>query len=588
MDSHPKRRAQVKSAVMKSEVQKDDWPSTSNGASVGEVTPCGGHKKPVGRPKSSSQVTPKVDKCGGNGNQMPISLTHIKGDIRGRPVKFKKERASAVSKESKGASDHPTNVTSQVPVIKEEIITPVPGLFKETEEPNGHQGNQHAAPTIDFSKPIHIVNADGMSFTAFDGKAITLSKVPYPPPVHVYVKPATDKVNTRGINLTRPPSEAEHLEVPHSIDRNGNIKRPMNAFMVWARIHRPSLSKANPTANNADISVQLGIEWSKLTEEERRPYYDEAHKLKNKHRQDFPGWIYQPRPGKKKCYPSGPMSYGPQPSRCSAERSVIRDETHPMNAMTGASPTTSTFIPDTQSTSPFSLLKTYSFPSPHSAAPSSGSEHAVGRQEASHSCRIPEESLKPRTIIRQQTYYSCASDVPSISTAPRSRVLQMPLPALAQPHLYPPSPVMHPVNFFQTPRFSFAPPYFMPAPQFYPPGSYPFGPYPVLQPQEFSTMASPITTPGYPYDDNYNQHESTFSMFNRDHPFQQRGHSWPSRQGQWQATVTSELLGSVPPLDGRTLENVFTNSVPENPASVQEVQVTSEPDREEVRLMTIL
>lgn len=81
----------------------------------------------------------------------------------------------------------------------------------------------------------------------------------------------------------------DNLEVPQSIDRNGYIKRPMNAFMVWARIHRPALSKANPTANNADISVQLGIEWSTLTEEEKRPYYVEARKLKDKHRQEFPG-----------------------------------------------------------------------------------------------------------------------------------------------------------------------------------------------------------------------------------------------------------------------------------------------------------
>lgn len=72
-------------------------------------------------------------------------------------------------------------------------------------------------------------------------------------------------------------------------DRSGYIKRPMNAFMVWARIHRQALSKANPMANNADISVQLGFEWSRLTEEQKMPYYEEAHKLKVKHRQEFPG-----------------------------------------------------------------------------------------------------------------------------------------------------------------------------------------------------------------------------------------------------------------------------------------------------------
>lgn len=63
----------------------------------------------------------------------------------------------------------------------------------------------------------------------------------------------------------------------------------MNAFMVWARIHRPALAKANPNANNAEISVQLGLEWSKLTEEQKQPYYDEARKIKQRHREEFPG-----------------------------------------------------------------------------------------------------------------------------------------------------------------------------------------------------------------------------------------------------------------------------------------------------------
>ena len=78
-------------------------------------------------------------------------------------------------------------------------------------------------------------------------------------------------------------------DTPFSKDRNGHVKRPMNAFMVWARIHRPALAKANPAANNAEICVQLGLEWNKLSEEQKKPYYDEAQKIKEKHREEFPG-----------------------------------------------------------------------------------------------------------------------------------------------------------------------------------------------------------------------------------------------------------------------------------------------------------
>ncbi|KAJ7997260.1 hypothetical protein DPEC_G00227130 [Dallia pectoralis] len=535
MDGHPKRRAQLKRAMIESELsEKVSWPSASKGASVSEA---------------------------------------IRGDDG---EKKKKPRGCKV----------------MMPVIKEEIITPDPGLFNVVEEPQSYQPeHQQVAPTTDCSKPVHIVNTDGMSFTVFDGKAITLSKVPYPPPVQVQVNPDTETVNTRGINLTMPPSEAENLEVPNSVDKNGNIKRPMNAFMVWARIHRPSLSKANPTASNADISVQLGLEWSNLTEEQRRPYYDEARKLKNKHRQDFPGWIYQPRPGKRKCYPSGKMSYAPQPSCGLAETGVTMATTSASSFSPelqasgsnsqGVTVATTEAKNASQSTSPISLPQAYSIPRHHPAATSSGSKTPV-----SHPHRIPEVCLTPRKTIMQQTYYSCSGDAPATSTAPSSRALQMPLPTIAHQHLYPLSAVAPPVHLFQTPRFPLAPPFFIPTAQFYPPASFSYVPYPVLKPQEFSTMAPPTTTPGYPYDDNYNQHVSMFSMLNRDYAFQQIGDSW--HHGQWQATITSELLGPEPQLDVQAQENVFTHSVPENSASVQEVHVTCERDKDEVRLMTVL
>ena len=71
--------------------------------------------------------------------------------------------------------------------------------------------------------------------------------------------------------------------------KKGNIKRPMNAFMVWARINRPALSRVSPQATNADISIQLGNEWSRMSEEQKNPYFQEAQRLKNVHQQQFPG-----------------------------------------------------------------------------------------------------------------------------------------------------------------------------------------------------------------------------------------------------------------------------------------------------------
>ncbi|MGL4897934.1 MAG: hypothetical protein ACRC31_05835 [Cetobacterium sp.] len=65
----------------------------------------------------------------------------------------------------------------------------------------------------------------------------------------------------------------------------------MNAFMVWARKHRPIFSKADPSATNKEISVQLGIEWRKLSHEEKAPYYMDSKRLSYKHSNEFPGEV---------------------------------------------------------------------------------------------------------------------------------------------------------------------------------------------------------------------------------------------------------------------------------------------------------
>ncbi|RXM92624.1 Transcription factor SOX-30 [Acipenser ruthenus] len=118
-------------------------------------------------------------------------------------------------------------------------------------------------------------------------EATRLTQVPFDIKLQPIVEPSV-KVETKDVPLTVPPSDPGEFETAQSKDRNGHIKRPMNAFMVWARIHRPALAKANPAANNADISVQLGIEWNKLSEEQKKPYYDAAQKIKEKHREEFP------------------------------------------------------------------------------------------------------------------------------------------------------------------------------------------------------------------------------------------------------------------------------------------------------------
>ncbi|XP_053334792.1 sex-determining region Y protein-like [Clarias gariepinus] len=71
--------------------------------------------------------------------------------------------------------------------------------------------------------------------------------------------------------------------------KNSRIKRPMNPYIIWARKHRSVLARANPNASSAEVSEQLGIEWRKLSEDQKMPYYLEAARLKWEHSQQFPG-----------------------------------------------------------------------------------------------------------------------------------------------------------------------------------------------------------------------------------------------------------------------------------------------------------
>ncbi|XP_047462424.1 transcription factor SOX-30-like isoform X1 [Mugil cephalus] len=101
------------------------------------------------------------------------------------------------------------------------------------------------------------------------------------------------------ICFTIPPTDQDLKQIQTVQHKDGRIKRPMNAFLIWARIHRDALQKACPTVSKIDISAQLGFEWSKLTDEQKRPYYEVAQKLKAMHERQFPDYVYRPK--KKKC-----------------------------------------------------------------------------------------------------------------------------------------------------------------------------------------------------------------------------------------------------------------------------------------------
>ena len=109
----------------------------------------------------------------------------------------------------------------------------------------------------------------------------------------------------------QPPLPAEpERQSPPSEEDDDKVKRPMNAFMVWSRKMRKKIADENPKMHNSEISKRLGTQWKALSDEEKRPYIEEAKKLREAHMKKHPNYKYKPKRKKQQPIRRFPVDMG--------------------------------------------------------------------------------------------------------------------------------------------------------------------------------------------------------------------------------------------------------------------------------------
>ncbi|KAI0353245.1 hypothetical protein OH77DRAFT_643253 [Trametes cingulata] len=81
-----------------------------------------------------------------------------------------------------------------------------------------------------------------------------------------------------------------------TLNADGTPKRPMNAFMIFARKRRPQISAANQMMRTGDVSKILSKEWNSMEMSEKKFYLDQAKKLKDNFNSKYPDYVYRRRP----------------------------------------------------------------------------------------------------------------------------------------------------------------------------------------------------------------------------------------------------------------------------------------------------
>lgn len=75
-----------------------------------------------------------------------------------------------------------------------------------------------------------------------------------------------------------------------NLQNEPHVRRPMNAFMIFSKRHRPLVHQQYPNKDNRTVSKILGEWWYSLAADQKAEYHKLATQVKEAHFKAHPDW----------------------------------------------------------------------------------------------------------------------------------------------------------------------------------------------------------------------------------------------------------------------------------------------------------
>uniref|UniRef100_H3CE54 HMG box domain-containing protein n=1 Tax=Tetraodon nigroviridis TaxID=99883 RepID=H3CE54_TETNG len=107
----------------------------------------------------------------------------------------------------------------------------------------------------------------------------------------VYKLPAGGSTCTFDVPHLKSSQPRKRNKVQEQVEENRPyIKKPLNAFMVFMREHRPFIDEEVKRKGNGVVNMHLAQTWKMMTKEQQAIYYQEAERQRQLHKQLYPEW----------------------------------------------------------------------------------------------------------------------------------------------------------------------------------------------------------------------------------------------------------------------------------------------------------